>query len=82
MLDEILDASVRIVIDAQNGVTLDDEPVNDLTLLADSLRGTGKTEAILEIDRRALHETVVKVVDACNEAGMQKIRIAGRSGEG
>lgn len=83
--DDVIEASLRVEIDAQNGVAIEEEKVSDLTglagLLREKMRSELKTEVVLSIDPKALHETVVRVVDACNEAGMQKIRIASRAGD-
>jgi biopolymer transport protein ExbD len=86
-LEEILDASVKIPIDGQNTVSINDEKVADLAGLGGLLRekmrmdAQNRTEVVLEIDPHALHGTVVQVVDACNEAGMQKIRLAATAAE-
>lgn len=75
-------SSIRIAVDARNAVTVDDEKVNILDLgpkLRERMRTELKSEAAITADPRALHETVVKVVDACNEAGFQKIRLGGKS---
>ena len=72
--------SIIVEIDDKNAIFVDEEPLNDPVQLADILLDKGRTEQKFEIlvtsDARALHETVVKVVDAANEAGMQKIRLA------
>ncbi len=79
-LDDLLDASIEVRIDAENAITIDDEPITDRASLADALqdrmRSDQKTELVLIAEARALHETVVLVIDAANEAGMQKIRLA------
>lgn len=75
-------SSIRIGVDARNVVTIEDEKVNILDLamkLRERMRTELKSEAAITSDPRALHETVVKVVDACNEAGFQKIRLGGKS---
>jgi biopolymer transport protein ExbD len=75
-------SSIRIGVDARNVVTIEEEKVNILDLatkLRERMRTELKSEAAITSDPRALHETVVKVVDACNEAGFQKIRLGGKS---
>ncbi len=72
--------SIIVEIDENNRIYVDDEPVTDPSRLAEILTDKGRTEQKFELlinaDARSLHETVVKVVDAANEAGMQKIRLA------
>lgn len=86
MVEDVLDASLRIEIDAANTVTIEEQKVVQLAELGDRvrelMRSQQKTEAMLMIDRRAFHETVVMVVDACNEAGIQRIRLAGEASAG
>ncbi len=83
-LDELEGVSILVRIDAQNGITIDDEPLNDDSRIADALRdkmrAEQKSEIIITADAATWHRTVVKVVDAANEVGMQKIRLATRSG--
>jgi len=78
--------SIIVEIDEKNTIYVDDEPVSDPAHLADLLLDKGRTEQKFELlinaDARSLHETVVKVVDAANEAGMQKIRLATTHAEG
>jgi biopolymer transport protein ExbD len=42
------------------------------------MRKEQKSEVIITADPAAWHRTVVKVVDAANSVGMQKIRLASR----
>lgn len=78
---QLLETSIEIEIDERNVVYLDDVQLADSDNLVDALldrmRADQKTELLLKADAAALHETVVSVVDAANEAGMQKIRLAG-----
>ena len=80
MLEDFEDSSVIVEIDENNALFVDDEPLADPAQLADVLMKKGrseqKTEIMITADARALHETVVAVVDAANEVGMQKIRLA------
>ena len=39
------------------------------------MRDEGKTELVLSANYRTVHETVVTVVDAAHEVGMEKIRL-------
>jgi len=79
-LDDFEADSIIVEIDDKNAIFVDDEPINDPAQLADLLTDKGRSEQKFELmvtaDARALHETVVTVVDAANEAGMQKIRLA------
>lgn len=81
-VQNIQEASIRIAIDARNAIRIEDEPVSDPSQLAamlrEKMRTELKSEAILEIAPAALHETVVRAVDACNEAGLQKIRLGAK----
>ena len=81
-LEELESSSIVVRIDDRNAITVDDEPVPDPTRLADTLRAalsTQRNELILSADDLALHETVVQVIDAANEAGMQRIRMTSHS---
>jgi biopolymer transport protein ExbD len=83
-LEELEGVAILVRIDGQNGITIDDEPLSDASRIAEALqtkmRHEQKSEIIITADSAAWHRTVVKVVDAANEAGMQKIRLATRSG--
>lgn len=79
-LEELQDVAILVNIDDRNAVTIDDEPLGDLSQLTDTLREhmrrDQKSELILTAARNATHRTVIAVVDAANEAGMQRIRMA------
>jgi len=83
-LDELEGVAILVRIDGQNGILIDDEPLADdsrvVDALRDKMRAEQKSEVIITADAAAWHRTVVKVVDAANEVGMQKIRLATRSG--
>lgn len=83
-LEDLQGTSILVKIDAANTLTLDDEPWPDLGRLAEALRDKmrreQKTEVIITADSAALHRTVVTVIDAANEAGIQKIRLGSRKG--
>jgi biopolymer transport protein ExbD len=83
-LEDLQGTSILVKIDAANSLTLDDEPWPDLGRLAEALRDKmrreQKTEVIITADSAALHRTVVTVIDAANEAGIQKIRLGSRKG--
>ena len=83
-LDDLLSESLKIEIDEKNALLLDDEPVpgdDDLAgVLQERMRAGQKAELIIIASAEAFHETVVKVVDAANAAGMQKVRLTTRGG--
>jgi biopolymer transport protein ExbD len=82
-MQELEKDSIIVEIDDKNAIVVDDEPLGDpeelVEKLQDKMRAELKTELVLEADERALHEYVVIVVDAANEVGMQRIRLATRS---
>lgn len=82
-LDELLEDSVRVTIDERNTITVDDEPVASgdplVALLRDRSLYDGRTELLLDAHDQALHDTVVQVIDAAADAGMQRIRIVSRT---
>lgn len=83
-LEELEGVAILVRIDGKNGIYIDDDPLRDEIPVADALtdkmRKEHKSEVIITADPAAWHRTVVKVVDAANEVGMQKIRLATRSG--
>lgn len=83
-LEELEGVAILVRIDAHNGIVIDDDPVADDARVADVLlnkmRKELKSEIIITADAAAWHRTVVKVVDAANEVGMQKIRLATYTG--
>jgi biopolymer transport protein ExbD len=83
-LDELEGVSILVRIDAQNAITIDDDPLPDGAsvedALVDKMRQEQKSEIIISADSAAWHRTVVNVIDAANAVGMQKIRLATRSG--
>jgi biopolymer transport protein ExbD len=76
---ETFDESIRVEIDAENVIRVEDEVVEDRSLIADKIREKStsdrKNELLLVRDPRAFHETTVTVVDAAHAAGVQKIRV-------
>lgn len=85
-LDDLQATSILVDIDSRDAVYVDDVRVADLDRLAESLRDKmrleQKTELVITADNSARHATVVKVVDAANEVGMQRIRLANTGGRG
>jgi biopolymer transport protein ExbD len=85
-LEDMQDTSVIVEIDDRDNVLVDDEPLGDIGRLPDALRDRmrreQKSELVLTASANATHRTVVAVIDAANEVGMQRIRMAapGRSG--
>jgi biopolymer transport protein ExbD len=84
-LDDLQGTSILVRIDAANAILIDDEPLADpsqLTdVLRDKMRKEQKTELLLTAHTAALHRGVIAVIDAANEVGMQKIRLASRKGK-
>jgi biopolymer transport protein ExbD len=84
MLEDIEGTSILVKIDAASAITIDDEPLPDPSRLADTLRDKmrkeQKTEMLITANAAALHRTVISVIDAANDVGMQKIRLASRKG--
>uniref|UniRef100_A0A7C4LMD8 Biopolymer transporter ExbD n=1 Tax=Schlesneria paludicola TaxID=360056 RepID=A0A7C4LMD8_9PLAN len=78
--EDLQDLAVVVRIDNRSAVTVDDEPVGDLSDLADVLRTRmrkeQKSEMVVFAEGDALHRTVVAVIDAANAAGMQRIRLS------
>jgi biopolymer transport protein ExbD len=79
-IEDLLDQSIKVAIDENNGISIDDVELLDPAGLVDAIRTRMrtdlKTELVIAADARARHETVVTVVDAGHEVGMQKIRLA------
>jgi biopolymer transport protein ExbD len=79
IIEDLLDSSIRIDVDERNRIIVDDEPIADADLLADVLRERmreeKKTEVLLSVHEAAFWETTIKVCDACNDVGMQNIRL-------
>jgi len=78
-LEDLKRENVIVRIEADNAVSVDEEetPVASVAAaLRARLRSTGRTQLVIKADDEALHETVVAVIDAANEVGMQRIRIA------
>ena len=81
-LDDLQGTSIIVKIDSSNTVFIDDEPVADVLRLSDVLRDKmrreQKTELLLTADNQSLHRSIIAVIDAANEVGMQKIRMTSR----
>ena len=83
--DEIAEQKIR---DAQAEGTFDhlpgfgqpiagmDDFDNPLAWLRDKMRREQKTELLVTAHSQALHRTVIAVIDAANEIGVQKIRMS------
>lgn len=81
--DDMQEVAVVVRIDNRNGVTVDDEPVGDLSdlpdVLRDRMRKEQKSEMVVFADGDAQHRAVVTVIDAANAVGMQRIRLSSSS---
>jgi biopolymer transport protein ExbD len=77
--EDLEKVSIEVLVDEKNAIFVDDEPLLDPSGLADviqtKMRQDQKQELLLTQDLNSLHETTVLVIDAANEAGIQKIRI-------
>jgi len=77
-IDDLADSSIAVRIDDKNAIFIDDEPLPPSQRLSDALKqrfSAQKNELLLTADDAALHDTVVAVIDAANEIGVQKIRM-------
>jgi len=84
-LEDLENRSIIVRITDDNLILVDDQPVADRARLAEtlqSLRTADRNELVLSAADAAFHETVVAVIDAANEAGLQKIRLATRAAGG
>lgn len=85
-LDDFREESIIVEIDNNNGIYVDDtklsNPADIVQAILDRRDADGKpkSELVLSAHKAARHETVVAVVDAANEVGMQKIRLASYKG--
>lgn len=79
-LEEFEEESIMVEIDARNLVMVDEQIVSDLTLLPKVLKSARKPEILIMAHEDCLHEVVVRVIDASNEIGLQKIRVALKRG--
>ncbi len=85
MLEDFEATSVIVQIDARNAISVDYQPLTDArdlpNVFRDKLRTEQKAEVLIDAHSASWHETVVAVVDAANEAGMQRIRLASRAAD-
>jgi biopolymer transport protein ExbD/phage FluMu protein Com len=83
-VQDIEEASVIVAIDAEDNITVDDEPISGLGQLVDVLtakmfaESPPRNDMLIEADYLATHGMVVAVTDAGIEAGMQSIRRVSR----
>jgi biopolymer transport protein ExbD len=81
-IDDLHGTSIIVKIDAGNTIWIDDETLGDVHRLADTLRDKmrreQKTELLVTADNQSLHRTIIAVIDAANEVGMQKIRMTSK----
>lgn len=78
-LEDLESTSIIVRIDERSAITVDDEAVSPYVRLSDALRAKmspERTELVITADSEALHDTVISVIDAANEVGMQRIRLA------
>lgn len=81
--DDIADASIVVTINERNNFLVDDVPVAPTDLIAKIRQSQtgGKAELVIDANPAALHDTVVQVIDAANELGIQKIRLTSKEGD-
>lgn len=85
-LDDFREESIIVEIDNNNGIYVDDTKLSNPAEIVQAILdrrdadGKPKSELVLSAHKAARHETVVAVVDAANEVGMQKIRLASYKG--
>ena len=83
-LEDFQDQSVIVEIHEDNSISIDYDKIPldaDLPeLLKQKMVSDGKTEMLIDAHERAMHETVVRVVDAGNDVQMQRIRLGSRGG--
>ena len=79
-LEDFKDECVIVEIHEDNSISIDEERIPLDANLAAMLATKGKNEMLIDAHENALHETVVKVVDAGNEVQMQRIRLGSRGG--
>ena len=79
-LEDFEDECVIVEIHEDNSISIDEERIPLDANLAAMLATKGKNEMLIDAHENALHETVVKVVDAGNEVQMQRIRLGSRGG--
>jgi biopolymer transport protein ExbD len=79
-LEEFEEESIMVEIDARNLVMVDEQVVSDLKLLPKVLKSARKPEILITAHEDSLHEVVVRVIDAANEIGLQKIRVGMKRG--
>lgn len=84
-LDDLEEKAIIVRIDDQNAILVEDEPVGDATQLASRfrnlMRSSGQNEVVVTAADAAFHETVVKVIDAANDAGVERIRLGASADE-
>ncbi len=85
-LDDFREESIIVEIDDNNAIYVDDTRLSNPSDIVQAILdrrnqdGKPKSELVLSAHKAARHETVVAVVDAANEVGMQKIRLASYRG--
>ena len=79
-LEQIEENSVIVRVEPNDVYFVDDRPLDnpdDLALaLNEAMSDGNRAELVIEADDAARHESVVRVYDAGNEVGMQRIRLA------
>lgn len=79
-LEDIEEASIMVAIDERNIFTVDDISISPTDLLEKmrQAQAGGKAELVIDAHPDCLHDSVVQVIDAANELGIQKIRLTSK----
>lgn len=84
-LEQLEESSVVVRVSESDEFFVDERPVADDSMLvveiSAAMTNGNRTELVIEAHDSARHESVVRVYDAGNEAGMQKIRLATQANE-
>ena len=79
-MEELQKEAIMVNITATNQVFVDDVAVGNLdelqAIFENKISTDQKNEIVITANEKALHETVVTVVDAANGAQMEHIRMA------
>ncbi len=79
-LEDLQGTSILVKIDGSDTIWIDDEQLADSQRLVDTLRDKmrreQKTELLVTAHAQSRHRTIIAVIDAANEIGVQKIRMS------
>lgn len=81
-LEDLEAEAIIVEIDEENGIKVDDvaADLDELAdIFADKMVSEQKNELVLEAADKALHDTVIQVVDAANDVNIERIRMVTRT---